>query len=150
MAETKRGRVTSPQGKRSDDSVARAALLLGAVVLLLCWPEGPPESRACDHPEERAASEGWTTDVGCRAVAGTASLRGPARLLFGQPLDLNHADAEALETLPGIGPRRALAILETRSRRPFRDTNDLVRVNGIGPRTLERLEPWIRAGGDLD
>jgi len=43
-----------------------------------------------------------------------------------------------------------LAILETRSRRPFRDTGDLVRVKGIGPRTLERLEPWIRAGGNLD
>lgn len=143
--------MTSPLGRRNDDSVTRAALLLGAVVLLLCWPEGPPESRACDQPGELAARDGWTTDVGCRAAgADSASLRGPARLLFGQPLDLNHADAEALETLPGIGPRRALAILETRSRRPFRDTNDLVRVDGIGPRTLERLEPWIRAGGELD
>jgi competence protein ComEA len=72
------------------------------------------------------------------------------RLLFGQPLDLNHADSLALESLPGIGPRRASAILETRSRRPFRDTSDLVRVNGIVPKTLEKLEPWITVGDDLD
>jgi hypothetical protein len=137
---------------QNDDTAVRASLFLGAVVLLLCWPPGPPESRACHQPRERAATEGWTSDVGCGVAARSpaTSLRGPARLLFGQRLDLNHADAGALETLPGIGPRRALAILATRSRRPFRDTKDLVRVKGIGPRTLERLEPWIRVGGELD
>ena len=152
MTPMERGGVTSRPATRGDDATARAAMLLGALVLLLCWPEGPPGSRSCEEPRERASKADWTSDVSCSATAEFSArpLRGPARLLFGQPLDLNHADAEALETLPGIGPRRASAILETRSRRPFRDTRDLMRVNGIGPKTLARLEPWIRAGGELD
>ncbi len=68
-------------------------------------------------------------------------------LLFGRPqappdrrVDLNRASLAELETLPGIGPSRAQAILAYRDRHgPFRDVAELVRVPGVGPHTLSRL-----------
>ncbi len=70
-------------------------------------------------------------------------MRGPARLLFGLRLDPNRADARALESLPGIGPVRAGAIVAERERRPFRDVSELRRVRGIGPVTLRRMRSWL-------
>jgi competence protein ComEA len=66
-------------------------------------------------------------------------VRGPARRLFGLPLDPNRASPASLETLPGIGPARAAAIAAARSERPFCRLDDLDRIPGIGPRTLEKL-----------
>ncbi|MBN1335771.1 MAG: helix-hairpin-helix domain-containing protein [Deltaproteobacteria bacterium] len=57
-------------------------------------------------------------------------------------VDLNTASAARLDTLPGIGPARAAAIVEDRSRNgPFRSVADLDRVPGIGPATLARVAP---------
>jgi competence ComEA-like helix-hairpin-helix protein len=59
-------------------------------------------------------------------------------------LDLNHASADELEGLPGIGPKTAQRILEdVRQRGPFRKVSDLTRVKGIGPKTLARLLPHV-------
>ena len=69
-----------------------------------------------------------------------------AGLLFGIPLDLNRASAAALEVLPGIGPRRAMAVQAARDESRFRRVSDLERVPGIGPRTLERVRPFVRVG----
>ena len=79
--------------------------------------------------------------------AAPAALRGPARVLFGQALDLNTSDPLTLQVLPGIGPRRAAAIVEARSAEPLRAVSDLQRVHGIGPRTVERLAGWVEVGG---
>jgi competence protein ComEA len=100
----------------------------------------PPEAPACPQPAERAARAGHTTQAGC---AGGAPLRGPARILFGQGLDPNTADAAALEVLPGIGPGRAAAIVAARCPRGFASARDLERVPGIGPRTRAGMEPWL-------
>ncbi|MDH3498477.1 MAG: ComEA family DNA-binding protein [Gemmatimonadota bacterium] len=57
---------------------------------------------------------------------------------------VNVASAAELATLPGIGPRLAAAILEDRARRgPYRRADDLLRVPGIGPTVLRRLEGRI-------
>jgi competence protein ComEA len=62
----------------------------------------------------------------------------------GQPVDLNRASRQQLQTLPGIGPKMADAILAARAGKPFASVEDLRRVKGIGPKTLERLRPHIR------
>jgi competence protein ComEA len=62
-------------------------------------------------------------------------------------LDLNRAGIEELQVLPGIGPALAERILESRSREGrFQVPEDLLRVRGIGPATLDRLRPLIRVG----
>ena len=105
----------------------------------------PVEVR-CQAPREAAAVEGWTRDVRCAGDPTAPRLRGPARLLFGQKLDLNRADPRTLAVLPRIGPVRAAAIVRARAEAPFDTPADLERVHGIGPRTIEGLVGRVHAG----
>lgn len=59
-------------------------------------------------------------------------------------LDLNEASMGELMALPGIGEKRALAIIAWRNANgPFRCVDDLDEVRGIGPATLDRLRPYV-------
>jgi competence protein ComEA len=58
-------------------------------------------------------------------------------------IDLNAASAAELETLPGVGPARAQAIITERDARAFRVPGDLRRVPGIGEATFQRLAPLV-------
>ncbi|MEZ0348015.1 MAG: ComEA family DNA-binding protein [Thermus sp.] len=58
-----------------------------------------------------------------------------------EPVSLNRASLEELESLPGVGPVLARRIVEGR---PYGRVEDLLRVKGIGPATLERLRPYVR------
>jgi hypothetical protein len=59
-------------------------------------------------------------------------------------LDLNSATHAELECLPGIGPRRAAAILvERKIRGEFRDIWDLCEISGLTRGRVQRLEPLI-------
>ena len=60
-------------------------------------------------------------------------------------VDINEADWPELAELPGIGRVMAKRIVEDRrTQGPFVDHDDLRRVRGIGPKTLERLRPHLR------
>ncbi len=60
------------------------------------------------------------------------------------PVNLNSATEVQLETLPGIGPSLAKAIIAERERRGgFRRVEDLGDVRGIGPRRLADLKPLV-------
>ena len=60
------------------------------------------------------------------------------------PVDVNAADAAELDSLPGIGPATATAIVTERERNgPFVDVDDLDRVPGIGPAKLEALRDLV-------
>ncbi|MEB3299777.1 MAG: helix-hairpin-helix domain-containing protein [Candidatus Sericytochromatia bacterium] len=78
-----------------------------------------------------------------RAVRSFSRSSSPSPL---SPVDLNHADAAALDRLPGIGPSLARAILERRRARggSFRSLADLEGIKGLGPRRIERLGPLVR------
>src|SRR5690606_40618425 len=62
-------------------------------------------------------------------------------------LDLNTATAEQLESLPGVGPSTAAAIVDDRDRNgPFASVDDLDRVPGIGPTKLAALRDLVTVG----
>lgn len=68
------------------------------------------------------------------AAGGGAATPGSA------PISINGADAAALEQLPGVGPVTAANIVAERdSGGPFTSVDDLERVSGIGPATIEAL-----------
>lgn len=63
------------------------------------------------------------------------------------PIDINMADAAALQTLPGIGETKAAAIIAHREANgPFATVDDLQNVKGIGEKTLEKLKEQITVG----
>lgn len=60
-------------------------------------------------------------------------------------VNINTATQEQLETLPGIGPTKAKAIIEYRETKgPFRNPIDIQKVRGIGPKTWEQFKDRIR------
>ena len=60
------------------------------------------------------------------------------------PVNLNTATADDLDTLPGVGPATAAAILAYRDQHgPFASLDDLGEVSGIGPAKIEALRGLV-------
>lgn len=55
-------------------------------------------------------------------------------------VNLNTAGAEGLMALPGIGPSKAAAII---ANRPYSSVDDLDRVPGFGPKTIDQLRELV-------
>lgn len=79
--------------------------------------------------------------AGTTAETGSyAASEGPAPAV----IPLNSADQAALETIPGVGPVTATAILEYRAQiGAFSSIDQLMEVSGIGPATLESIRPYV-------
>ncbi len=61
-----------------------------------------------------------------------------------QKISLNRAEVWLLDALPGIGPDRAQAIADYRNQHgPFKRIEDLLKVDGIGRSTLDRIRDLI-------
>jgi len=59
------------------------------------------------------------------------------------PVDLNEATFEELLLVPGIGPKKARAILTARERRPFESLSDVRRRAGV---SIRRSSPFVKIG----
>ena len=61
---------------------------------------------------------------------------------YAAAVEVNTADEAALESVKGIGPAHAKAIIDERTKHgPFKDANDLAaRVKGIGQKSVAKLE----------
>jgi len=67
----------------------------------------------------------------------------PAVELTG-PININTATAEELDALPGVGPSKAAAIVQTREEHgPFQRAEDLQEVSGIGPKLWETIKNLV-------
>lgn len=110
------GRYTLPWGARVEALVQRAGgLAPDAAAELVNGARPLTDGQRVVVPRERSAS-------------------GEARI------SLNEAGPGALERLPGIGPALAARIVAAR---PFGRIDELQRVRGIGPVTLEKLRPRV-------
>jgi competence protein ComEA len=112
-----------------------------------------PARTTSDGPDagERASPkspEGATGSTGERPSASSgerpsASTR--RRATPEDPVFLNDADADDLRRLPGVGPKRAEAIVAQRRRvGRFQRVEDLLRIKGIGRKTLRKWLPLVR------
>ncbi len=96
------------------------------------------------------ASVGWWVSQGGLQGRLIEVERAEPRVVRFQ-VDLNQADWPELVQLPGIGPALARRIVESRQEAgPFVDHKDLQRVRGIGPKTLDRVRPYLLPMPDGD
>ena len=72
----------------------------------------------------------------------------PDSLLEGEVIDLNTASVADLTRLPGIGEKRAQAIVDYReSSGPFQSVEELTEVKGIGEGILAQVYDYVTVGG---
>ncbi|AXE34563.1 ComEA family DNA-binding protein [Chromobacterium phragmitis] len=63
-------------------------------------------------------------------------------------VNINTATPQQLEALKGIGPAKAKAIVDYRTKNgPFKTVDDLKKVSGIGDKTLDSLRKEISVSG---
>jgi DNA uptake protein ComE-like DNA-binding protein len=60
-------------------------------------------------------------------------------------VNVNTADIATLATVPGVGEALAHRII---SGRPYTKVDDLLRVSGIGARSLDELRPFVIVQGE--
>lgn len=100
--------------------------------------EAVKDSDAAGTGAEGNAGGGGTDAAGITGAAGNTAAAADGRV------NVNTAAAAALMDLPGIGEKKAQAIIDYRSSKgAFRSLADLGKVKGIGPKMLEKLEGLV-------
>jgi competence protein ComEA len=129
-----------PAGARVNDAIQRAGGLRAdadpAAVNLA--------ERVSDGEEIRVLRFGET------ASPARKSTRRPARkrvLPAAAPIDVNAADAQALASIPGIGPTLAARIVEYRRiNGPFASLDELADVAGMTQRRIDAISTYVTVG----
>lgn len=95
--------------------------------------------RILSYQETAAETSGQVPDR-----SGTGSSDTGSAVDADGKVDLNRADAAALQTIPGIGPSKAQRILEYRDTSgPFQKIEDIKNVSGIGNKTFESIRDYL-------
>ncbi|MGH3969697.1 MAG: ComEA family DNA-binding protein, partial [Mycobacterium sp.] len=146
------GLVTLAPGARIDDALkAAGGVLDGAdtIGLNIARPIGDGEQIVVGiaPPKGQPTALGSSVSSG-PAVAAPGPPGKPAQSTSaqrGEILDLNTATVQQLDTLPGIGPVTAAAIVAWRDANgKFNSVDQLADVDGIGPARLEKLRALVR------
>ena len=150
------GLVELPAGARVGDALAKAGGLLpeadpalvnqaeivfdGAQIHVpLPQPQTVTDSSSARSPANQPQA-GVSGDGPPAAASPSAQGNSPA----GGLVNINTASVEELQTLRGIGEQKAGDIVHYREENgPFARVEDLLKVSGIGPTTLENLRPLI-------
>ena len=124
----------SPSERRIVIALLGLAVLGQGVRLALDRPQAPGEAFLLPAAKSRTLAAHRDTS----AQAGR-------ELRKGEFLDPDRATARDLDRLPGVGMRLAKEIVSDREiRGPFGSAEALLRVDGIGPAAVRRLEPFLR------
>ncbi len=86
--------------------------------------------------------------IGVFVVDYVAGQLGTPDIAVYDTVNPNSAPLESLVRLPGVGPATASSIIEYRKDTPddkeaFIKPADLQSIKGIGPKTVEKIEPWL-------
>ena len=99
-------------------------------------------------PARALADELYLAPLTVETVKRIIKKERPDSLLEGEVIDLNTADEYDLQRLPGIGEKRAQAIVAYRAEHgPFQSVDELDRVEGIGEGILAGLREYVTVGG---
>jgi competence ComEA-like helix-hairpin-helix protein len=102
-----------------------------------------------DREEDEGAPPGAAAPAASDSARAAPAPAGRPSRALPRPgrIDPDRADAAEWERLPGIGPALARRIVADRAARgPFGRPEALRRVPGIGPKTLERIRPFLTPG----
>jgi competence protein ComEA len=68
-----------------------------------------------------------------------------------QPLDVNTADQATIDSLPGVGPQEAAAIVAYRDQNgPYGSVEDLKQVPGVSSRSVDNVRGEITVGSESE
>ena len=135
----------SRKGKHMTDrerkSMLRAAMLLAGAAVIRFVVVAPG---AAEPPlEDRPSIADSLLAAGDSVVDSKERRSRP--FAAGETIDLNVAGEEELDRLPGVGASKALRIVQDREENgPFASAEELARVAGLGPRSVEKLKPYLR------
>jgi competence protein ComEA len=74
----------------------------------------------------------------------STNLKNKAELQPGTKININSANVDELQKIPGIGPSKANAIIKYRETNgPYKEIQELDDVPGIGPAMIGQMEPWV-------
>lgn len=124
----------------------RPHLKLGAARPLTANPAAAPAPAPAVQGSSRTMEPASLSAASTSAAAPptpAVSTPAPAIAAAPRPVNINTAPAEELEIIPGVGPVLAGRIVERRARGRFRRPEDLLGVKGIGPKSLQKMRPWI-------
>jgi competence protein ComEA len=120
-----------------------------ALALGTSWLKAAPAPRSSSAPPVSSAAAASAAPVASGSAPPPTAPEPPAQskpagLTSEGKVILNLASAEELTKLPGVGMKRALAIVALRTKlKRFKHPSDLLRVKGIGPRGLQRMLPHL-------
>ncbi len=132
--------------------VAARIVVTAAALLVLAWI-GRAATATASAPALDVADGSATIDAAPLVVAlevpdaaAPAAPPGPrGRASPADPVYVNVATVDELRRLPGVGAKRADAILALRQRiGRFQHVEDLMRVKGVGRGTLRKWRPLVR------
>jgi competence protein ComEA len=109
--------------------------------------KGPSEASdskeaTSETPSEASTSKSATSSMASPAPAATKEAM---QAVPTGPVNINTANAEELQTLPNIGPKKAQAIIDYRKENgEFKSIGDLKNVSGIGDKTFSGLEQFLK------